>query len=1187
MSSFGDDQLSHLVRIRDALWQPAGGRVSVMVGAGLSRNAIALDPGKPNIPDWKGLSLRLCEQLVPAATARASVIDDMGAVAEGYMRLAQYFEAKFGRTLLDQFIVQSVSDSLFQPGPIHRELLSLPWLEVFTTNWDTLLERAASEIADPLYFPVADQTQLLTAGVPRITKLHGCVERNRHFIFTEEDYRTYPKTRAAFVTVVRKALLDGPLCLVGFSGEDPNFRQWIGWIRDTMPSQHPLYLVDVLATPMADFQVARLRNQGVTVLSLGTANTDPAQSLSRVLQFLDEGRVRSWPGVLRNLPNDESNGESVAEATIAARDAYPGWLLCPAHYRSILLARMRYSSAKPLGIAAITSKRVKYMSARADLLTWLGTGLFTADADAVDECLEWALRNSDARNPPSSDVLALAFDRMSQCRHDLDWPAYRSARNRAVTLVVHAGSRAKELLALEDVLASITRLDIERARREVSSFRSSDPFLQLRALSLSIELGLDTSVGSTFESLSKHVTKLVREHPFSERYASLEDAVRHVASNWDWAGRLLKPAQVEHEKEFDSRSQRRRGLECDLANELFLLGAILEHPPSTIETGERPRIPFRASTFSTTFRFSDDLPPGLIPAYLVARCPELAGLPVSAGGVGLLTSLLEDAARWLLRLDPPAGLNLVLRLLVSGRDKIVRDEISRASVALMPIDQARWVWTNVIEALRAGLERGAMHRKHRDHAFFSGCLHLASKLVIRLDEEAGRILVDFSLDSAWDAQPSDEALAADRSFGLSEASHVVSGAYLASALEIAARRAFSAREQGFGLAELLTFSVMRISDMPATEWEWVPQLVERLSSGSEREKVAALYLVAVADSCGALNAEVIERVGDALWQTGQWPILGKINRQFVVKWPGRNPTVLRSLLEAELSDSKTSEATVLAAAMLITYAEAHPTAINLASELTAEQLEKVALSVEAMAEERVHRRSFGGTDFSEAWSDVLSNLVARSRVRSNDQVAAIIATSKKSDLWRPIIPVLLLEHGYANESDVLDALLNRSFGSTHEDWYLVSAIRSFLLSPIEAHASFGDRDTVLRELTSRIRQRPSVEASHAIAVAATIAKESPDSLSRSVQSSWLSAALEHAQLGYGGTGGQAIEFVPSLRRSTARLLAALLKIDPDKLNDAGVKIALNSFRTDPLPEVRLEVPPDQSDAKQVEEKDGS
>ena len=119
-----------------------------------------------------------------------------------------------------------------------------PWTDVLTTNWDTLLERAAENSVDYSYEVVRTEADLTYAKSPRIVKLHGTIGDPGPLIFAEEDYRTYPAKYAAFVNFARQVFIENELCLVGFSGDDPNFLQWAGWVRDHLGgSARRIYLV--------------------------------------------------------------------------------------------------------------------------------------------------------------------------------------------------------------------------------------------------------------------------------------------------------------------------------------------------------------------------------------------------------------------------------------------------------------------------------------------------------------------------------------------------------------------------------------------------------------------------------------------------------------------------------------------------------------------------------------------------------------------------------------------------------------------------------------------------------------------------------------------------------------------------------------------------------------------------------
>ena len=111
------------------------------------------------------------------------------------------------------------------------KLLNLQWSDVFTTNYDTLLERAQEAKTTQKYNVIVNENDLPYSNQPRIIKLHGSFRSSRSFIITTNDYRCYSKNFPVFTNTVQQALVEKIFCLVGFSGDDPNFEQWTRWIR--------------------------------------------------------------------------------------------------------------------------------------------------------------------------------------------------------------------------------------------------------------------------------------------------------------------------------------------------------------------------------------------------------------------------------------------------------------------------------------------------------------------------------------------------------------------------------------------------------------------------------------------------------------------------------------------------------------------------------------------------------------------------------------------------------------------------------------------------------------------------------------------------------------------------------------------------------------------------------------------
>ena len=240
------------------------GHATVMVGAGFSRNAMPKGDSGPSFPDLSELGDRFHEKLNDKKP------DSAGNVP----KLADEVEAAFGRPALNQILRDAIPDSAYEPSQLHVDLLDLPWVDVFTTNYDTLLERACRSVSSRRYDVVVNKEDLVYSEKPRIVKLHGSFPSERPFIITEDDYRRYPDDFSSFVNTVRQSLLENMLCLIGFSGDDPNFLQWIGWIRDNLGRDNSpkIYLIGLLG--LSDSQRQLLERRNIVSVDLSEYNID-------------------------------------------------------------------------------------------------------------------------------------------------------------------------------------------------------------------------------------------------------------------------------------------------------------------------------------------------------------------------------------------------------------------------------------------------------------------------------------------------------------------------------------------------------------------------------------------------------------------------------------------------------------------------------------------------------------------------------------------------------------------------------------------------------------------------------------------------------------------------------------------------------------------------------------------------
>ena len=353
-----------LKKLGAALWQQDSSYhgAAVMVGAGFSRCSASSGDINSKLPLWGDLSKVLSGELKSSSFADP-------------LRLAEEYCAYFGKQALHDLVKNEINDVAWTPGEQYKELLGLPWSEVLTTNWDTLLERASLEVHQPVYNIVVRQEDLSSARSPRIVKLHGTVGITDDLVFTQEDYRKYPQRHAAFVNFARQVFIENELCLIGFSGDDPNFLQWAGWVRDQLTVHaRRIYLVGALNLTAAKRKY--LESLNVAPIDLGDLvaeydDHDLKHSIAvgeflLALQSLKPKQAWEWsPSDLQQNNRsgegfEKVNSDPVCAARLlesyipvleADRKSYPGWLVCPSKQRWELQTQIRAPFPTPMRIA--------------------------------------------------------------------------------------------------------------------------------------------------------------------------------------------------------------------------------------------------------------------------------------------------------------------------------------------------------------------------------------------------------------------------------------------------------------------------------------------------------------------------------------------------------------------------------------------------------------------------------------------------------------------------------------------------------------------------------------------------------------------------------------------------------------------------------------------------------------------
>lgn len=560
----------YLNEIADRLW---AGRAAVMVGAGFSKNA------GEGFPDWTQLGDLFYEK------AHGVKPDSTRQKYQNVLRLAEEVHATIGRPALEDLIRSSIPDRDVEPSNLHVELLELPWADVFTTNYDTLLERASAKVVTRRYEPVVNKEDIPYAIKPRVMKLHGSFPSERPFIITEEDYRCYPHDYAPFVNTVQQALLENTFCLIGFSGDDPNFLQWIGWIRDNLGKDktQKIYLVGVFDLSSARLQL--LAQRGITVVDLscydGIEKHDHKKALSRFFKFIRSKKpdALDWPYNPKTMhPSHNADPleeiQKITEEWRRQRQVYPGWLILPHGNRENLWvytnAWVNYlpdTEEAPLGLD------IQYAF---ELIWRLERCLLPMFANIAEFCeillgKYWPFQNiippancqvhpgaKKYQNLPWTDlrqawlVIAVAILRFYREEGYLD--KWRKTETRLNALNDHLSAEQREFLNYEGFLFSLFTLDLPNAKQRLENWRPNEaqPYWMAKRAAALAEIGQVYDTDEKIRHALVETRKNSSDEQTSANYLSVSDEsylmllFRYVRDASDWI--VDKAATAEEER---------------------------------------------------------------------------------------------------------------------------------------------------------------------------------------------------------------------------------------------------------------------------------------------------------------------------------------------------------------------------------------------------------------------------------------------------------------------------------------------------------------------------------------------------------------------------------------------------------------------------------------------------------------
>jgi hypothetical protein len=191
-------------------------------------------------------------------------------VSEDLVETTAILCRRFGRTaVIDELI------RVLQPLRPAGGMLGLPtlgWQNIFTTNFDRLVELAFSRQKLPLAVLRSnyDFTRKEDAAGQRLFKLHGCITQDRSrgdkssMVLTEDDYEEYQAFRQASFAELKRILLQGDVLVIGQSLRDRHLQDLVKEVLNCRNQGAP-GRVFLLAFDPDDYRAQLLEDRGAKI----------------------------------------------------------------------------------------------------------------------------------------------------------------------------------------------------------------------------------------------------------------------------------------------------------------------------------------------------------------------------------------------------------------------------------------------------------------------------------------------------------------------------------------------------------------------------------------------------------------------------------------------------------------------------------------------------------------------------------------------------------------------------------------------------------------------------------------------------------------------------------------------------------------------------------------------------------
>jgi hypothetical protein len=716
----------------------------VMVGAGFSKNAESLG-SKTKLPSWVDLGEPFYKKLNCDKSPPHKITD-----ASEVQELAANIEKEYERQVLDQIIEKEIPDNEFRPSALHIKLLEFPWRDIYTTNYDTLLERASSGN----FATITNQNELRLSSTPRIIKLHGSFPSSKPYIITKKDFELYPKKYKFFVTHIKNALIETMFCLIGFSGNDPNFLNWINWLKKASDPKYPIKIY-FFGVEISEDDKKSLNDKNIRAIDISIFNKvskykispDPSGTITHSLTIDDYKRAYTkffdslseclnikrsaniteinpsafdWPEKKHMFQYPEKDVLSQCKEAIenwkSNRIKYPGWIILSESRRAILRDFTESSFIYDLNklenfmdiqfLYEFNWRTEKYLyplfDDRANIykktldkynpfpkIFGNGKGIIPKRGDGID----W--------NEIRIYWIELHFTLLKYYRQKNMVKYWQSIAKKIEKIKLKLNNEQDARYHYERCLFQLFSLDIQLLRKELTNWKVSKklPFWESKRAALIAELG-DVSEALGIIKLSlKKIECLIKTEKSENNYALFSqqayilDLLDYVQRSFNFAHGDWSWNYKGHDTIY-AKIKELKKYECVPWDDLDYFDTVLKFVGPDYKHNETIYGFELNSIFSNEYYGSDVY---TIKAYSYLHYMEETGFPFKLPGVAFSNYATKQSIKRLYKFSPLLSLITLIR---AGEEKCIENVFSRKIISKMTNDYANNLSNSLLKILK-------------------------------------------------------------------------------------------------------------------------------------------------------------------------------------------------------------------------------------------------------------------------------------------------------------------------------------------------------------------------------------------------------------------------------------------------------------------------------------------------------